>query len=99
MNSADSQSSEFLVEVNVEGEPAYIVCTRAGGPFFPDSVPGLPRAELDSLLQGRALRAVAMSRPGAETAAPSTFAAFKAQSMTNEASMARSGENQGKIKN
>lgn len=80
MDDTGAQSSQFLVEVTVNGSPAYIVCTRAGGPFNPDAVPGLPQAELQSMFQQGALRAVALPRTDAATVKPMTFAAFAAQS-------------------
>lgn len=70
MDDTGPQSTEFLVEITVDGSPAFILCSRTDGPFDLNSVPGLPRAELDQLFREQALRAVPLPNSQGVTEGP-----------------------------
>lgn len=62
MDSSKTPEDDFLVEVMVDGAPAYVHCTPRSGVMTADSVQGLPHTALGEAFAERGMRAIAVPR-------------------------------------
>lgn len=62
MDGSKTPKDDFLVEVMVDGAPAYVHCTPSSGVMTADSVQGMPHAALDGAFAERGLRAITVPR-------------------------------------